>query len=42
MIIWYDTAPGLKYTITMETDATAELLENMANLLFIPAQGDTQ
>ncbi len=42
MIIWYDAAPGLKYTIIMETDATAKLLENMANLLYIPAQGDAQ
>lgn len=42
MIIWYDAAPGLKYSIIMETDATAELLVNMANLLYIPAQGDAQ
>ena len=40
MIIWYDAAPGIKYTLIMETGATLELLEDMANLIYIPAQGD--
>jgi len=40
IINWYDAAPGLMYSIGMETGASLDKLETMANLLYTPAQGE--
>lgn len=37
-IVWFDVVPGILYSLSMDTGASAEALEDMANLLFEPAQ----
>jgi len=39
-IIWFDVVPGMLYSLTVETGASAALLAEMANSLFTPLQGD--
>lgn len=39
-IVWFDPAPGLLYSLYMETDATEQALLDMANMLYTPAQDD--
>lgn len=39
-IVWFDPAPGLLYSLYMETGASQEALLDMANLLYAPAQND--
>ena len=37
-IIWFDVAPGILYSMTMDRDASDEILLELANALFEPAQ----
>ena len=39
-IVWFDVAPGILYSLSMESGASTQALENMANTLFVPAQDD--
>ena len=39
-VVWFDAAPGLLYSLYMETGASEEALLAMANRLYDPAQGD--
>ena len=39
-IVWFDPAPGLLYSLYMETGASEQALFEMAELLYTPAQGD--
>ncbi len=39
-LIWFDAAPGLLYSLTMESGASQQVLLDLANLLYAPAQGD--
>ena len=38
--LWFDTVPGLMYSVYMDTQADAEALAVLANELFVPMQGD--
>ena len=37
-IIWFDIAPGLLYSLSMETNASEDALLSLAHELFVPAQ----
>ena len=37
-IIWFDVAPGILYSLSMDQGASEEALLEMANWLFVPAQ----
>ena len=37
-IIWFDVAPGILYSMSMDRDASDEVLQALANELFEPAQ----
>ena len=37
-ILWFDLAPGILYSLTMDSEATEEALLDMANSLFEPTQ----
>ena len=37
-ILWFDLVPGILYSMTMDSGASVEALEEMANSLFEPAQ----
>lgn len=39
-IYWYDVVPGLLYSLSMKEGATEEQLLNMAEEIFVPAQGE--
>ena len=39
-ILWLDFAPGLLYSLSMESGASEEALLGMAETLFTPVQGD--
>lgn len=39
-VIWKDVAPGLAYSLTVDTGAAEPLLADMARRVFVPAQGD--
>lgn len=39
-VYWYDMAPGLLYSLSIDSDATEEMLLTMAEEMFVPAQGD--
>ena len=39
-IIWFDVAPGLVYSLSADAGAGRDVLLNMANVLFAPAQGE--
>lgn len=39
-LIWLDLAPGLVYSLTMDTGASEKALTEMALTLYTPAQGD--
>ncbi|MGN1412613.1 MAG: hypothetical protein ACI4WY_00030 [Anaerovoracaceae bacterium] len=39
-LLWLDLAPGLVYSLTMDTGASEEVLTEMAETLYTPAQGD--
>ena len=39
-IVWFDPAPGLLYSLYMETGASEAALLDMASLLYAPAQND--
>ena len=39
-LIWLDLAPGLVYSLTMDTGASEKALTEMAQTLYTPAQGD--
>ncbi|MGN1143621.1 MAG: hypothetical protein ACI4SU_03570, partial [Anaerovoracaceae bacterium] len=39
-LIWLDLAPGLAYSLTMDTGASKDALTEMAETLYTPAQGD--
>ena len=41
-ILWLDIAPGLIYSLDVDTGASEALLLEMANAVFSPAQGDTE
>ena len=41
-IIWYDVVPGITYSLSVDSNATEELLLQLANELFEPAQGDSE
>lgn len=40
-IIWFDVAPGILYSLSTESGASADMLENMAVQLFKPAQDNS-
>lgn len=40
-IIWYDVVPGITYSLSVDTNASEELLLQLANEIFEPAQGDS-
>ena len=35
--LWYDTVPGLMYSVAVETGASGEMLLELANELYVPA-----
>lgn len=37
-IIWFDVVPGILYSLSAESGASADMLQNMASQLFKPAQ----
>ena len=37
-IIWFDVVPGILYSMSMDRDASDEILLELANELFVPAQ----
>ena len=39
-IVWFDPVPGLLYSLSMNSNASAEQLTELAVQLFSPAQGD--
>ena len=39
-LVWFDPVPGLLYSLTMDSNASADTLTLMAEQLFAPAQGD--
>ena len=39
-IVWYDFAPGLLYTVSVDTGAGAEGLTQLATELYAPVQGE--
>ena len=39
-IIWFDVVPGIEYSLSVESGASAQTLTDMANTLFVPMQGD--
>ena len=39
-IVWFDPVPGLLYSLSMDSGASADALTEMAMQLFSPAQGD--
>lgn len=39
-IIWFDIVPGIEYSLSVESGANAEVLSDMASLLFTPMQGE--
>ena len=39
-IIWFDVVPGVEYSLSVESGASAEALSNMADTLFVSMQGD--
>ena len=41
-IIWKDVAPGLAYSLTVDSGATETLLNDMAQRVFQPAQGEDE
>lgn len=40
-VIWFDLVPGILYSLSVETDASQELLLELAGALFDPAQDDS-
>ena len=40
-ILWFDLAPGILYSLTMDSDASEEALLDMANSLFEPTQANS-
>ncbi len=40
-IIWFDVAPGILYALSVESGASADMLQNMAVQLFEPAQDNS-
>ena len=40
VILWYDAAPGMMYSLSQNTNATFGTLDTMANALYEPTQGD--
>lgn len=39
-ILWLDVAPGLAYSLSVDSGASEQLLTDMANAIFAPVQGD--
>lgn len=39
-VVWFDVVPGLLYSLSIDQGASEEVLLEMANQLFEPAQGD--
>ena len=39
-IIWFDVVPGIEYSLSVGSGASAEALTNMADTLFVSMQGD--
>lgn len=39
-IVWFDVVPGILYSLSMDSGASVPSLQDMANELFAPAQGD--
>ena len=39
-IIWFDIVPGVEYSLSVESGASAQALSDMANALFVPMQGE--
>ena len=39
-ILWFDLVPGILYSMSMDSGASEEALLQMANSLFVPAQGE--
>lgn len=39
-IIWFDIVPGVEYSLSVDSGASAQTLTDMASALFVPMQGD--
>ena len=39
-IIWFDIVPGVEYSLSVDSGASAQTLADMANAIFVPMQGD--
>ena len=39
-IVWFDIVPGVEYSLSVESGASADALIEMANELFVPMQGE--
>ena len=39
-IVWFDVVPGILYSLSVDSGASADMLQNMADSLFDPAQDD--
>ena len=40
IITWYDVVPGLLYSLSVDSGASADLLKKVAGQVFVPAQGE--
>lgn len=39
-LIWFDIVPGVEYSLSVDSAASEQLLHDMADMLFVPMQGD--
>ena len=42
MMAWLDVAPGIMYSLTVEDDANQDDMMAMAEMIFVPLQGDVE
>jgi len=40
VLLWYDTAPGLLYCVSVSGDASVDGLTTLAEMLYVPTQGE--
>ena len=41
-IAWLDVVPGILYNLCMEKGANQEILQNLAETVFVPLQGEAK
>jgi len=40
-IVWYDSVPGVAYSLSMAKNASGDTLQSIANLMYTPLQGNS-